>query len=74
MSKEEHMKRIGIPAGHGLVESRTGEWGVRKGQDTDTYYYDHVNEAGQVLAKYVVRNSTSIHPPFSRSITHEKLT
>jgi hypothetical protein len=74
MSKEDHKKKIGIPEGHDLVETTASEWGVRKGQDTDTYYYDHVDENDVTVAKYVVKDSTSTYPPFSRSITWSTVT
>lgn len=69
----DHEKRIGIPDGHKLVESKPSEWRQGKGLDTDTYWYNEVNAAGKVVSQYVVRDSTSMYPPFNRSITFQKV-
>lgn len=69
---EEHKKQLGIPEGHTLVETDS-KWEQRKGRDTDTYWYDEINENGVLVTKYVVKDSTSIYPPFGRSITWEKV-
>lgn len=66
---DDHKKKIGIHEGHDLVQTDT-KWEQRKGQDTDTYWYDEVDENGVVVAKYVVQDSTSIYPPHSRSISY----
>lgn len=39
----------------------------------DTYWHDEVDGTGTVVAKYVVKDSTSIYPPNGRSITCEKV-
>jgi hypothetical protein len=69
---DEHKKKLGIPDANHLVETDT-KWEQRKGQDTDIYWYDEVDGTGTVVAKYVVRHSTSIYPPHGRSITFEKV-
>ena len=69
---DEHKKRIGIPDAHELIQTDT-KWEQRKGQDTDTYWYDEIDGAGNVVAKYIVKDSTSIYPPNNRSITYEKV-
>lgn len=69
---DEIEKKIGIPETHKLVQTES-KWEQRKGQDTDTYWYDEVDETGTVVAKYVVRDSTSMYPPFDRSVTFEKV-
>ena len=70
---EKHFSRIPIPEGHKLVDKGL-EWkGARKGQDTDVYYYDEVNEAGEVVASYEVTDSMSTYPPFQSRISVEKL-
>lgn len=69
---QEHKEKIGIPAEHSLVQTDT-KWEQRKGQDTDTYWYDEVDEQGNVVAKYVVQDSTSIYPPFVRRISYDKV-
>jgi hypothetical protein len=73
MSMDEHKQKIGIPETHQLVSTQESKWEQRKGQDTDTYWYDHVDEAGTVIAKYIVKDSTSMYPPCTRSITYEKI-
>lgn len=68
---DEHKKKLGIPDAHSLVQTDS-KWEQRKGQDTDTYWYDEVDGTGATVAKYVVKDSTSIYPPNGRSITFEK--
>ena len=67
---QEYKEKIGIPASHSLVKTDS-KWEQRKGQDTDTYWYDEVDESGNVVAKYVVEDSTSMHPPFERNISYK---
>ena len=69
---EDHVKAIGIADTHSLVQTDS-KWEQRKGQDTDTYWYDEVDSAGAVVAKYVAYDSTGVYPPHGRSITFEKL-
>lgn len=64
--------KLGIPANHSLIQTDT-KWEQRKGQDTDTYWYNETNEEGEVVAKHIVRDSTCIYPPQKRSITFDKL-
>ena len=68
---EEYKLKIGISDENSLVRTKT-EWKQKKGQDTDTYWYDEVSPNGTVINKYIVEDSTSIYPPFGRSITWEK--
>ncbi|MCG9747243.1 hypothetical protein [Shewanella sp. Isolate8] len=70
--KDEYKQKIGIPDEHELVQTAT-KWEQRKGKDTDTYWYDEVNTEGDVVAKYVVKDATSIYPPFGNSVTWEKI-
>ncbi|MET0005544.1 hypothetical protein [Candidatus Thiodiazotropha sp. LNASS1] len=69
---EEHKAKIGIPADHNLVQTDT-KWEQRKSLDTDTYWYDEVDGEGNVVAKWVVKDSTSVYPPFGRDISFEKV-
>ena len=69
---EEHKTKIGVPEAHQLVQTDT-KWGQRKGQDTDTYWYDETDNNGNVVAQYVVQDSTSMYPPFSRNISFDKV-
>lgn len=64
--------KLGIPPNHSLIQTDT-KWEQRKGQDTDTSWYDETDEGGNVVAKYIVRDSTCIYPPQKRNITFEKL-
>ena len=69
---EEHRKLIGIPDGHELKHT-SSKREERKGRDTDIDYYDELNEAGQVLASYEVRDSMSIYPPQNSTLTFKNL-
>lgn len=69
---DEHKKKLAIPEAHRLVQTDT-KWEQRKGQDTDTYWYDETDDAGKIVAKYVVKDATSIYPPCTRRITYEKV-
>jgi len=66
-----HEEELKIPSEHSLVQTKT-EWKQKKGQDTDTYWYDEIDGQGNIIAKYVVKDSTSMYPPFGRNITFEK--
>lgn len=70
---EEYAKKIGIPDGHTL-RVVTFDWkGSRRGQDTDDVLCEQLDENGDVVATYQIKDSTSIYPPFRRSITYTKL-
>jgi hypothetical protein len=69
---EEHRKLIGIPDGHELKHT-SSKREQRKGRDTDIDYYDELNGAGEVIASYEVRDSMSIYPPQSTTLTFKKL-
>ena len=69
---DELKKKIGIPEENQVVETKS-DWKARKGLDTDTYYYDEINQNGEVVNQYVVKDSTSMYPPFGRSVTWEKV-
>jgi len=65
---DEYKEKIGLPELHSLkILSR--QWAQRKGQDTDTYECEEYNVRGEAIARYTVKDSTSIYPPFGRSIT-----
>jgi len=69
---EEHYKKMPIPEGHTLVDKGMEAKGSRKGQDTDIYWYDELNTAGEVVASYEVTDSMSVYPPFNRHISVSK--
>ena len=66
-----YKEKIGIPSEYSLVQTDT-KWENRKGQDTDTYWFNELNKEGEVIARYVVRDSTCIYPPQKRTITWDK--
>ena len=68
---EKLRKKFNIPAEHTIVQKET-KWEQRKGQDTDTYWYEELDPQGNVVGKYTERDSTSMYPPFGRSISYEK--
>ena len=73
MSMDDHKQLIGIPSTHKLVETQPSKWEARKGLDTDTWWYDHVDDEGNLVTKYIVTDSTMIHPPHTRRVSFEKV-
>jgi len=67
-----YQKTLGIPENHTFTQTDT-KWAERKGQDTDTYWYDEIDENNNIVAKYIVKDSTCIYPPQKRTIQYEKL-
>lgn len=67
MNHEEILK---INESHKLVQTDT-KWEQRKGWDTDTYWYDEMDEDDKLVAKHIVKEETCIYPPFNRNITHQ---
>jgi hypothetical protein len=45
----------------------------KRGQDTDIYTYEALNEAGEVVATYELSNSMSIYPPQKIHQSYKKL-
>lgn len=70
---EELRARFGIPVNHTIVQKESKWEGVRKGQDTDTTVYEEIDPQGNVVGKYIEKDSTSAYPPFGRSVTYEKV-
>lgn len=68
-----YKKILGVPDNHILCQTDT-KWAERKGRDTDTYWYDEKDETGNLVAKYVVSDTTSMYPPQTRTIEFQKLT
>lgn len=56
---------------HTLVQTATS-WKQKHGQDTDHYSYDELDGNKEIVARYEVHDSTSMYPPFGRTITYEK--
>jgi len=70
---EQYRKELGIPDDHTL-EFVSSEWeGSKRGQDTDVYVYKELDANGKHVATYEVEVSTSLHPPFGRTISHRKI-
>ena len=69
---QEYKELIGIPESHQLVQTDS-KWRQSGGKDTDTYWYDEVDEQGNVIAKYIVKDSTSMYPPQKNEVTFEKV-
>ncbi|HCS64831.1 MAG TPA: hypothetical protein DIW64_12575 [Cellvibrio sp.] len=69
---EEHKIKMGIPENHTLV-STGSKSEQRKGKDTDYYFYNEVDEGGNVLAKYEVSEAMSIYPPFGTAVNWKKV-
>jgi len=69
---EEYKKKIGIPDNHEL-KMISSDWKAKKGQDTDTYVYHQIDELGEVVAVYEIKDSTSMYSPFGRTINWRKL-
>jgi hypothetical protein len=63
---------LNIPRSHKLV-IRSGRMEQRKGQDADIYECVELDSRGLPVARYEVRDSMSIYPPFRRSVTWRKL-
>ncbi|WP_063659067.1 hypothetical protein [Aliivibrio fischeri] len=68
----EYKKKMGIPDNHTLKRI-SSEWKQKGSQDIDIYQYEHLDENGELVAKYEVRDSTSMYPPFDNSIDWRKV-
>lgn len=69
---DEYRKKLNIPAENKLVETAS-EREQRRGQDADIYYFDEVNPAGEIVGKHKIKDSMSIYPPQTRTLTVEPL-
>lgn len=67
-----YKEKLGVPNDHELVMT-SNKSEQRKGRDTDIYGYDEKNANGEIIAKYVVRDSMSIYPPQSTTVSFIKL-
>jgi len=66
-----YKEKLGILNEHSLKQTNS-EWKQKKGQDTDITWYDEVDVDDNIVASYIVRDSTSIYPPFSKRVEFEK--
>ena len=69
---QEHRDKLQIPKEHELIQIHMNSK-QKRGIDTDTYWYDELDQQGNMINKYIVYDSTSMHPPFSRTITFDKV-
>lgn len=70
---DERLKLIPCPEGCTVEYKGTKGPINRKGQDYDLYYYDVLDETGAVIKSYEVKDSMSIYPPFSQSLTAKEV-
>lgn len=68
---EKHALLVGLPQGHSLKQTGISSEN-RRGQDSDTYTYDELNEAGEIVGGYEVTVSMSIYPPFKTTTSFDK--
>ena len=66
-----HEKNLNIKANHKLVQTKM-ENKVKKSKDYDLYYYDELDPNENLVAKYIVKHSTSIYPSFSEYVEYQK--
>ena len=64
-------ENLNIKVNHKLVRTKM-ENKVKKSEDYDLYYYDEFDSEDNLVAKYIVKHSTSIYPPFSVYIEYQK--
>lgn len=69
---EELRSRFCIPADHQMVQVEVRKE-QKKGQNTDTHWYDQIDPDGKLVARFVEVDSTSIYPPFGRYISYERI-
>ena len=70
--EELHKGKIVIPSGHRLIPTLT-KYEQGHNREIDTYWYDEADGEGKVVAKYILKDSASIYPPFETDITFEKV-
>ena len=63
---------IGSRTDNELVQTFT-KYEQFQNQKIDTYEYDEVDGKGNIVAKYILKDSTSINPPFKNNITFKKV-
>jgi hypothetical protein len=69
---KEYESRIPCPEGYTRVYKGSEGPIQRKGEDYDLYFYDVLDPNGNVFESYQVRDSMSVYPPFSKSVTVQK--
>lgn len=66
-----HEDYLNIQSGH-ILNQTSFKNEVKKSEDFDLYTYDEVDQAGNLVARYEVKDATSIYPPFNRYIEYVK--
>ena len=66
-----YKEKLGIPDMHDFVNINTRNE-VRKGRDTDIYEYEEKDEDGNLIAKYMVRESMSIYRTTDDTVSYIK--
>jgi hypothetical protein len=66
-----YREKLGIPIEHEFVGT-SSKSEQRKGRDTDIYGYDEKNSDGEIIAKYIIRDSMSIYPPQNTTVSFVK--
>lgn len=70
---DHYKKVIGIPDTHSLKQVSMTWKGPRKGQDTDVYIFEELDENNNVVAIYEFEASTSTYPPFNTEYSYKIL-
>lgn len=65
-------KILGIASENGLVETYS-KYEKNNDFETDTYWYDEVDSKGNVVGKYILKNSCSMSPVRKNNITFDKV-
>ena len=66
-----HEKDLNIKNDH-ILHQTNMENKVKKSEDYDLYYYDELDSNGNLVAKNIVKDATSIYPPFNAYIEYQK--
>ena len=66
-----YRKKLGI-AESAIVKKTDDAREMKKGEDTDIYRYDVFDSSGTLTKKIEIRESTSMYPPFSNSVTFKE--
>ena len=61
-----------IPTDHKLIQNGALKNRASKGRDTDTYEYNQIDKDGNIIAVYIIEDSTSTNPPFDQNISYKK--
>lgn len=64
-------KELNIPTNHSL-KLVSSENRAKKSYDIDTYKLEEFNENNELIAKYIIEDSTCMCPPQKQSVTYTK--